>query len=155
MTLFCHLWSHFTLSTWWCWWGTVKWTISNTNRKWVQAGGCCVSAGSLRTMLLTSLSISLPCKGTRRASLIRSLRGFLGHRTQSDCVPSLYWMSVSIYSFLFVIIVMRWWTPWKQRLCPFLVHIIPQVHRQCSAHGKSAAIICWLNATVHFITLLP
>lgn len=33
MTLFCHLWSHFTLSTWWCWRGTVKWTISNTNRE--------------------------------------------------------------------------------------------------------------------------
>lgn len=43
----------------------------------------------------------------RRASLIPSLQGFLRHRTQSDCVPSLYWMSVSIYSFLFVIIVMR------------------------------------------------
>lgn len=139
MTLFCHLWSHLTLSTWWCWRGTVKWTISNTNRE-----SECRLPQDNAADLSQHLTALQGC--ARRASLIPSLQGFLRHRTQSDCVPSLYWMSVSIYSFLFVIIVMRSWTPWKERLCPLLVHIIPQVHWQWSAQGKAAAIICWLNA---------
>lgn len=168
MTLFSDLWSCFTLSTWWCQLGAVKWTIPNRNRENkprlhdVHIRGAHIQAGSERRGLVTSLSISHPGVGEQGGLPWPPAHEGFGvtgpHRTLSLSFIAL--VSVSNYAFLCVTVWLRsvsplWlWAPWEQRPCPLLFTMVPQVHWQCLAHGKWSIFVDWLPQ-LHFINFLP
>lgn len=122
----------------------------------MQIRGACVPAGSNRMVPLTSPSIALPGMGAR-AELLWPSASEGSWDTRLDRTVSLPFTARRFLTtrFFFMTVLWRWvpfwwWAPWEQRLCPFLVPIIPQVRWQCVAHGKWSVIIRWLNATTPF-----